>query len=520
MLKDLPIGIQTFEKIVEGNYLYVDKTKHIHNLITKGSVYFLSRPRRFGKSLLISTLNAIFKGRRELFKGLWIEGADYAWQEYPIIRIDMSKVSAETIDSLRAGLKTQIHNIAREYSIEISNTEFEHECFEELIQKLSSKGKVVILIDEYDKPLINNLKDVEHCAKVRDILRNFYGIIKASDEYLKFVLLTGVSKFSKVSVFSGLNNLNDISMDVRYSEMLGYTQEELEENFKAHIEALSLARSKPKEELLREIKRWYNGYRFSNSAENLVYNPFSSLLLFDKQEFKNFWFETATPTFLVDLLKQSKQLNIKDLDGIEARAEQFSTYDIDNLRLLPLLVQAGYMTIKDHRESYGKSVYVLGYPNEEVRSSFLENLMINFAELETIQESTLEKLQASLGSEDLETYFETLQIFFANIPYNIQVGNRERYYQSIFYVIHQLLGYRIKVEVTTNIGRLDAVIELEDKIYIFEFKLNGTKEEALAQIKTKKYYQPYEGQNKEIILVGVEFNQDERNIAGFVLEKL
>ncbi|MBT4922404.1 MAG: AAA family ATPase [Rickettsiales bacterium] len=432
----------------------------------------------------------------------------------------MSKVSAETIDSLRAGLKTQIRNIAREYSIEISNTEFEHECFEELIQKLSSKGKVVILIDECDKPLINNLKDLDHCAKVRDILRNFYGIIKASDEYLRFVLLTGVSKFSKVSVFSGLNNLRDITMSEEYASLLGYTQVELEENFKDRIENLTLVKNKTKEETLVEIKRWYNGYRFSNSAENLVYNPFSTLLLFQENTYKNFWFETATPIFLVDLLKQSKQLNIKDLDGIEASAEEFSTYDIEDLSLLPLLVQAGYMTIKNHREEYDASVYTLAYPNEEVRRSFLNSIIRSYGNLASIESSSLAKLQSRLGSEDLETYFETLQIFFANIPYDIQVGNRERYYQSIFYVIHQLLGYRIKVEVTTNIGRLDVVIDLADKTYIFEFKLNGTKEEALEQIKTKKYYQPYQGNNKELILVGVEFNQEERNIVGFVLEKL
>lgn len=509
-MKNLPIGMQTFRDIIQNDYLYVDKTEKIFDLVKnpKG-VYFLSRPRRFGKSLLISTLNEIFEGNKELFKGLWIYKSDYAWEKHPVVRIDFSKKKAENRDDLKGFILYQLKNIAEKYGVSLERDQYD-EAFDELLTKLSQINKVVVLIDEYDKPIIDNIENKELAVELREILKGFYTIIKACDEHIRFVLLTGVSRFSKAGVFSGLNNLEDISMDARYSSLLGITKQELADSFKDHINQFAASEEISKPELIKKIIYWYNGFCFSGTCEK-VFNPFSALLLFQKLKFSNYWFESATPSFLIKLMKE-KDFDLKRLKEMEVGEESFGAYELENLAVLPLLFQTGYLTIKKYDKDF--MAYTLGYPNFEVENSFQYALLNSYSG--THVDGYLIGLIRALRNDDFELFFDTLRIFFANIPYDLQI-NKEKYYQTVFYLIFSLIGLKIEAEIKTNKGRIDAVI-IDKDIYIFEFKFNKDKENALNQIKEKKYFEKYQGQNKKIYLFGVEFS--DRNVGDWVVETL
>ena len=511
-MKELPVGIQTFRKLIDGNYLYVDKTEHIYKLLVHGSVYFLSRPRRFGKSLLISTLNEIFEGNKELFKGLWIYKADYAWEKHPVVRIDFSKSKARNGDELINYILYQLDKTAQLYGITLEQTQYDIK-FDELLTKLSGINKVVVLIDEYDKPIIDNIENKELAIELREILKGFYTIIKACDEYIRFVLLTGVSKFSKAGVFSGLNNLEDISMDAKYSSLLGITRQEMEDSFKDHIDQFAESEGVSKPELIKKITYWYNGFYFSRSCEK-VFNPFSALLLFKKLSFGNYWFESATPSFLIKLIKE-KELDLKRLDGVKVDESAFSSYEIENLKVVPILFQTGYLTITDYDKE--RMEYTLAYPNFEVKNSMTKCLAeaYSFVERELVHGYAWNLIDALRG-HDFDTFFDTLRVFFANIPYDLQIS-KEKYYQTVFYLIFSLIGLKVKAEVKTNKGRIDAVI-IDKEIYIFEFKFNGNKNKALSQIKEKKYFEKYKNTGKEIYLFGVEFA--DRNVGEWVVEKM
>ena len=499
-MKRLPIGIQTFRDIVQNDYLYVDKTEKIFDLVNnpKG-VYFLSRPRRFGKSLLISTLNEIFEGNKELFKGLWIYKADYAWEKHPVIRIDFSKSKARNSDELINYIVYQLDKTAQLYGISLEQTQYDIK-FDELLTKLSGINKVVVLIDEYDKPIIDNIENKELAIELREILKGFYTIIKACDEYIRFVLLTGVSKFSKAGVFSGLNNLKDISMDTRYSSLLGITRQEMESSFKEYIDQFAKTEDVSKSELVEKITYWYDGFCFSRSCEK-VFNPFSILLLFDNARFSNYWFESATPSFLIKLIKE-KDFDLTGLDGVNISESAFSSYEIENLKIIPILFQTGYLTITEYNKE--RMEYTLAYPNFEVKNSMTECLAeaYSFVERELVHGYAW-KLIDALRDQDFETFFDTLKIFFADIPYDLHI-KKEKYYQTIFYLIFSLIGLKVEAEVKTNKGRIDAVI-IDKDIYIFEFKFDGDKDHALNQIKDKKYFEKYQGEGKKIYLFGVEF---------------
>ncbi len=510
-MKKLPIGIQTFEKLINDGCLYIDKTKLIYQLIQSGSVYFLSRPRRFGKSLLLSTLDAIFKGKKAFFKGLWIDDQSFEWKEHPVIRIDFSKKHIETPFELKEFIKLELQDIAEHYDITLVREHYD-DIFAELIRKLAQIGKVIFLVDEYDKPILDNISDIEIAKEIQETLKGFYTVIKASDEHLKFIFVTGVSKFSKVGVFSGLNNLNDITMDSNYSQLLGYTQEELEANFAEQLTLLAEKQNMTVAEVLAMMKTWYNGYRFSE-IDKYVYNPFSTLLLFNKNSFKNYWFETGTPTFLIDLITTS-QFDVPSLQHLTVGQQAFASYEIGNLSSIALLYQTGYLTIKNIEED----LYTLGFPNLEVEHSFLEYLSEAYSHVN--KELTLRYivgLANALKQGNLAQFFETLKVFFANIPYTINIP-LEKYYQTIFYIVFTLLGLRIQAEVVTNQGRIDAVIELKDTVYVFEFKLNRTKKAALAQINQKQYAEKYMNTGKQLVLVGVEFNKKTRNIGKWAAE--
>lgn len=365
-MKKLPIGIQTFSELIEENYLYVDKTKDIYRLFSEGGKYFfISRPRRFGKSLLVSTLKEIFSGNKDLFKGLWLYD-QIDWQSYPVIVIDFTKINYETPQKLAASLKRFLDDIAEDRGLKLDKKKNYKESFLELIKELSAKGRVVVLIDEYDKPIIEFVDKQDTAKQNRDILKAFYEVLKAADEYLKFVFITGVSKFSKVSIFSGLNNLNDITLDEHFSTLLGYTHEEFLHYFKDRL----------KDDRETDIKRWYNGYSWD--GKDFLYNPLSILLYFDKGKFGNFWFSTGTPTFLIKYIKDHK-IDVKRIEDYETNKFLFDSFDIDRINIFSLLFQTGYLTIKEIKEvSPTQSIYRLSYPNEEVRESFLQYIAVGF----------------------------------------------------------------------------------------------------------------------------------------------
>jgi len=404
--------------------------------------------------------------------------------------------------------------IAQAYQIDISSPEDSYTShFAHLVRELAKINRVVILIDEYDKPILDNLSSPAR-DEIKEALKGFYTVIKASDEYLRFVLLTGVTKFAKVSVFSGLNNLQDLTMDERYADMLGITQTELETYFADRLPLLAEKENLSLSALLDKIRFWYNGYRFSTRAIT-VYNPYSTLHLFEEQQFKFHWFETGTPTFLINLIKE-KQWSELPKEKI-VLAEDFASYEIEKLQLLPLLFQTGYLTITDVSGTT-ETLYQLDYPNLEVKMGFIRQLLADFTDV-AAPSSYLFKIVKLFKRNDLNELLETLKIFFANIPYSIQIA-QEKYYQTIFFAIFELLGFEITTEVKTNRGRIDAVVQVEGRIYIFEFKLFGTKDEALAQIKKQKYYEKFLVTTTEIYLIGVEFSQIERNIGQWIIERV
>jgi hypothetical protein len=384
--------------------------------------------------------------------------------------------------------------------------------FEELIRKLSETDSVVILIDEYDKPILDNISRQEARLAIKDTLAGFYGVIKPLDAHLRFVLLTGVTKFSKVSVFSKLNNLKDLTMSESTADMLGYTQEELLANFQEHLERVSLKLSLDQSGLLDRIRKWYNGYRFS-IRDVQVYNPVSTMLMLDEQRFSNYWFETGTPGFLLDVI-QSLDYDVRQAEAMEVEEIAFSTFDVENLRVPPLLFQTGYLTIKGYDPEL--MLFTLGYPNFEVENAFLQYLVDRFSSVSLdLTASHLNRMVKALQASDLETFFTTLRAFFADIDYDLHIQN-EKYYQTIFYLVFTLIGLRIQAEVKTSEGRADAVIETDQAVYIFEFKLYDTKEDAMQQIKDRKYAQKYQGGDRTIHLVGVEFRG--KNIGDWVTE--
>ncbi|MCK4763780.1 MAG: AAA family ATPase [Candidatus Aminicenantes bacterium] len=515
-MKKLPLGIQTFSKVIKDNYRYVDKTKEIYHLLESGSqYYFLSRPRRFGKSLLISTLKEIFSGSKELFKNLWIyDKVD--WQKYPVIHFDFSGLEYGSREELKNTLEFLVNQNARNYDVELKEKGYDKR-FIELIGELSKINKVVILVDEYDKPIIDFIDKKEIAAGNRDILRTFYSVIKRADQFLRFALITGVSKFSRVSVFSGLNNLNDITVDDRFAAILGYTEEELQRCFKDEINDLAARLRKNKAEMAKTIKKWYNGYSWD--GKSFMYNPLSILMLFSKKQFDNYWFSTGTPTFLVKLLKE-RNYDISEFEDLPVSSYIFDSYDVDNIEIAPLLFQTGYLTIKEAWTRKEKKWYRLSYPNKEVRESFLTYLFREYTGRDLAAGTRLlERMAEAVEAGDMESFIQQVKSLFASIPYNIFIGDREAYYHSIIYLILRLCGVRVEPEKQTNTGRIDAVIETGQKVYIIEFKI-GSEQEALDQIKNKNYHESYLSSDKEIVLMGVGFDLEKRNIGNYALESV
>ncbi len=508
----LPIGIQTFANLIEEGYLYVDKTPFIHKLTGQGKYYFLSRPRRFGKSLFLSTLRAAFEGRRELFQGLFLYDT-WDWsQSNPVVHISFGSGVARSVEELQETCDEILYDHSRAFGIEYQKASRKGR-FSELIQTLHEKTgrRVVVLVDEYDKPILDSIENTEMAIAIREELKNFYSVIKDADPYIEFVFITGVSKFSKVSLFSGLNNLKDITIDKRFSDICGYTQDELERVFSGWInDDVDLA----------EVKTWYNGYSWLGRE---VYNPFDILLYLDSGEFRNFWFETATPTFLIRLL-QKKKYYIPALHDLKASEKILGSFDVDRMEIETLLFQTGYLTIKAILPMGGMSWFQLGYPNQEVRQSLNDYILSFLTDTTVAQENNKFALYEALLANDFNSLKEVLQAFFSSIPHDWyrknQLANYEGYYASIVYCYFAALGLEVRVEDATNHGRIDMTVKCGSHIYILEFKVVELLAEgrALQQIKEKGYADKYRTQGVTIHLIGVEFSSKERNVVSFEVE--
>lgn len=517
-IKFLPKGIQSFEKMILHGYVYVDKTRQIYDIITQGSYYFLARPRRFGKSLLLSTLKELFSGSKKLFDGLWIATSNYSWKEYPVIHISFSALANNTPEALERDLTWKLLEIAKQYSVDIQTAPSLQTKFSLLVEKLAQINSVVILIDEYDFPILNNIQSEELASACRDVLRNFFGVIKDLDHYLHFVMITGVSKFSKTSIFSGLNNLEDLTMSQLGATVLGYTYQEIEDNFEYYIKNVAQQTKTTPASVLDGITRWYNGYKFTEDSPAKLYNPYSVLLFLASGKFKNYWFETGTPTFLLNLIK-SKQYAITNFDDIEVSSDELGTIEIDDISVTPLLFQTGYLTI--HSYDPETENYHLTFPNIEVKSSLLKHILKKFSKmaLGSINEFAL-GLTKALKSQNIDLFCRLLQTFFAEIPSGIQIPQLEKYYQTILYVLGKIIGLSIDAEVMTNIGRIDMVMQTDTKVYIFEFKMNKPAKQALDQILEKSYHQKYQNFSKKILLVGVSFSTNKRNVEDWVVQEI
>ncbi|CAK8725097.1 AAA-ATPase-like domain-containing protein [Candidatus Electrothrix laxa] len=509
MLKPLPTSIQTFCDLINGGYLYIDKTQYLYELIRdpKG-VYFLARPRRFGKSLLISTLDEIFQGNKELFKGLWLYDSPYQWQQHPVIRIDFSRHSVKNAAELERVLEYFLEEIAEDQGITLKGFDSQSRL-DNLIRQMGRDRQVVILIDEYDKPLIDNLENLAEARKIQRLLKDFYTVIKSMDQYVRFVFITGVSRFTRVGVFSSMNSLLDLTMHPDFAGLLGLTEEEIKHSFQGYLTRFAKEKNISEDALLDKMRRWYDGFRFVDSSERL-YNPFSTMHFFHNRRFANYWFETGTPSFLIKLIKE-QNFDVTRLEQLELRETAFSTYELENLAVIPLLVQTGYLTIKEYDQENRK--YTLGHPNYEVKDAFSVHLLGAFSSVNYgLGESYLWQLIDALQAGELEEFFTILDVFFANIDYQLHL-KYEKYYQTIFYLIFLLLGLRVEAEVETNKGRIDAVVELKEAIFLFEFKLDGNADEALRQIITREYYQKYSLKEKPVTLVGVNFDSRKRGVA-------
>ncbi len=511
-MKKLPIGIQTFSEIRENDYLYVDKTAQIHRLVSSGKYYFLSRPRRFGKSLTLSTIRELFEGNRTLFAGLWIED-QWDWSRTrPVVHIQFNEIGYNT-----GGLESALHKTLGEqaalHGITLTEREYDQK-FRELIRELSvQKGKVVLLIDEYDKPLIDYLEkeQLPTAFEHQRILKNFYSILKSADPYLEFLLITGVSKFSKVSVFSDLNNLNDITLDSNYSDLTGYTQAELEQYFSPWIDRyLAKHKTQTREALLAEIKRWYDGYTWD--GEVYVYNPFSILNFFSKGVFQDFWFKTGTPSFLIHKIKAAGYFNLNQLKVSE---QLFESYTLDNLEIRSLLFQTGYLTIK--KIDWQVGLFELDYPNREVEQAMTSHLigaLLDQPPVDSLQ--PVLQLREAFQRNDLARVVEIIHSMLKDVPNHLLDGKGEHFYHALVHLHFRYLGLFMDSEVHTSNGRMDAVVRTPAHIYLLEFKIDQPAEAALAQIREKGYADKFRLENKPIIGVGISFDTQKKSVRDWV----
>ena len=511
-----PIGIQDFESLRTNDYTYVDKTSLIYKLANEGKYYFLSRPRRFGKSLLVSTLSAYFSGKQELFKGLEIEQLEKDWKKYPVMHLDLNTDKYDSKEVLEQRLNLFLSDWEEDYGRNINEVTLSQR-FEGIIKRIAIKEgmPVVILVDEYDKPMLQAISNKELQTAYRNTLKAFYGALKSQDKYIRFAFLTGVTKFGKVSVFSDLNNLTDISMDARYLTICGITEKEMHEYFEEGIKFVAENNELTIEETCEKLRKRYDGYHFHQKSEG-IYNPFSLLNTFAKGEFGSYWFETGTPTFLVQLLQRDK-FYLPDLTEQQVTADFLNSIDSIDESPIPIIYQSGYLTIKGYDKEF--QIYTLGFPNEEVEEGFTNFIMPYY--MNTGSEGGpmfIRNFVMALRLGKPEAFMKRMQVLFADSDYKI-VGDAELYFQNAFFVVTKLLGFYVDVERTISDGRIDMVAKTKDYIYIFELKYDKDAHAALQQIEDKGYDKPFAADKRKLIKVGVNFSRQHRCIDDWKVEE-
>ena len=515
--KKYPLGIQTFSEIAKGNYYYADKTDVVYRLVHYAKYHFLSRPRRFGKSLFVSTLQAYFEGRKELFKGLAIEQLEQEWTEYPVIHLDLSGGKYYSIENLHDILNMILLRQEEKYGIENNKSQAYSARLTHILETAIQKtGKqVVVLIDEYDSPMHDSMSDKVLQEKIRNIMRDFFSPLKEQEKNLRFVLITGISKFSQLSIFSELNNIKNISMKDEYSDICGITKEQLLTDFKDGIKTMAAHNSLTFNETVEKLKEHYDGYHFTPNSPD-IFNPYSIINALDDRDFNSYWFTSGTPTFLIELL-QKNGIDMLQLDNLWARDNRFDVPTDSITDPIPVLYQSGYLTIKEYNSKL--RMYRLGFPNEEVRQGFSESLYRYYAptmmgELDTVVYKYREKV---LLEDDIEAFLPYLQTFYDKFPYTI-INNNERHYQAVMFTIFSMLGADVKVEEPTPDGRIDMVLKTDTAIYVFELKYNKSADVAIQQIKQKDYAKIYAGDGRKIVKVGLNFSEDRRSLENWKVE--
>lgn len=509
-----PIGIQDFEDLQRNGYAYVDKTNFVYKLADEGKYYFLSRPRRFGKSLFLSTLEAYFQGKKELFEGLAIYDLETDWKKYPIFHIDLNTANFREKDSLYTVLNDYLTTWECKYGARESEATLALR-FKGVIARAAEKEGcgVVILIDEYDKPILQTLRDPELQAEHRAQLKAFYSVLKTQDRYIKFAFLTGVTKFGNVSVFSDLNNLTDISMDHRYISICGMTEKELLTNFKEGISELAEANGDTEEATIAKLKARYDGYHFEENTVG-IYNPFSVLNTLSRLRYKNYWFETGTPTFLVDLLKMHNY-RLPDMTKERVSDDVINSVDSLSTNPIPVIYQSGYLTIKGYDERFKK--YLLGFPNKEVEEGFLNFLLPLYTSAGNNSPFLVDEFVQNVESGNPERFMQRMKAFFADTSYQV-VGNAELYFQNAMYLVFKIMGFYTQVERPTSDGRIDAIIQTPNYIYVIECKLDRTADEAIKQIENNGYAEPFLMDKRKLYKIGVSFSSETRGVAEYKIK--
>jgi len=505
-----PIGIQDFESLRKDNYVYVDKTALVYQLADTGRYYFLSRPRRFGKSLLISTMEAYFRGKKELFKGLSIEQLETKWTKHPILHLDLNTGEYKSPESLRERLEGTISYWEQSYGTRSAETSLPLR-FEGIVRRACEKTgeRVVILVDEYDKPLLEAIGNETLQDEYRATLKAFYSVLKTQDRYIKFAFLTGVTKFGKVSIFSDLNNLDDLSMDGRFIDICGITEEELHQYFDEEITQLGQKYGISKADCYCRLKEQYDGYHFRQNSAGL-YNPFSVLNALNKKDMSDYWFESGTPSFLVQLLKRT-DYDLESIEGQEITSDNLNSIDAMSCNPIPVIYQSGYLTIKGYDERF--KLYQLGFPNKEVENGFINYLLPYYTPSHQDQSSIffVRNFVADVEKGHPEEFLQLLQSMFADANYQI-AGKMEMYFQNAMYVVFKIMGFYTEVEHTTSRGRIDVLIKTKDYIYVIELKLDGSADEALRQIEDKGYATPFTSDPRRLYKIGVNFSSETRGI--------
>lgn len=512
-----PIGIQNFEKLRQGGYVYVDKTELVYRLVKTGSYYFLSRPRRFGKSLLISTLLAYFEGKKELFSGLAMERLEKDWIKRPVLYLDLNIEKYDRPESLDNILDKALTQWEKMYGAEPSERSLSLR-FAGIIQRAHEQSgqRVAILVDEYDKPMLQAIGNEELQASFRSTLKPFYGVLKTMDGSIQFAMLTGVTKFGKVSVFSDLNNLDDISMREPFVSVCGINEEELHAYFDEDIHVLASALNVTYDEACAELKECYDGYHFVENSIG-IYNPFSLLNAFKYRQLDSYRFETGTPTYLVELLKKH-HYDLNRMAHEETDSDTLNSIDSTSDNPIPVIYQSGYLTIKGYDRRFG--LYRLGFPNREVEEGFIRFLLPFYANVDKMESPfQIKKFVDEVMAGDYDAFFRRLSSFFADVPYEL-ASDLERHYQNVLFIVFKLIGFYVEAEYHTSDGRIDLVLKTDRFIYVMEFKLDGTAEEALRQINGKQYARPFEADGRRLFKIGINFSKETRNIERWIVEEV